>query len=378
MNISKLAGILLLVLTVISDCARAAEITVIKIPGLEFSFVRVKGEIVEGDGNKFYEAVDGIDRATVVLDGPGGIIKEALQIGSKIRLRNYATMVADNAECYSACGLIWVSGARRYMSASSQIGFHAANRAEKGEYQESGVANAEVGSFLTLLGLRIEAIRFFTTAGPSEILLLTPERARALGIDIFELSRGDLVTPEKDPTVDVYADRFVALASLKARCTPFFLPKLSMIERGVKIAYEKGNKIVSGEMWVKLMTQRLDSVKREFDVKGTLLYCIDIESELRRQDVPTGIDGPSFACRDASTPTELAMCEDRDLWAKDRAMNAIYLFVRRLAEVPVRKRLLAAQREWLGRRNSCGADTECLNRVYDDRLEELREIDLPS
>jgi hypothetical protein len=67
------------------------------------------------------------------------------------------------------------------MSPDSQIGFHAAYIQEAGEYRESGVANAEIGSFLTHLGLRIEAIRFFTIAGPKDFRLLTPDKARELG-----------------------------------------------------------------------------------------------------------------------------------------------------------------------------------------------------
>ncbi|CCV11664.1 hypothetical protein MESS4_330213 [Mesorhizobium sp. STM 4661] len=34
--------------------------------------------------------------------------------------------------------------------------------------------------------MRIEAIRFFRIAGPNDFLMLTPERARALGIEVFE------------------------------------------------------------------------------------------------------------------------------------------------------------------------------------------------
>lgn len=44
----------------------------------------------------------------------------------------------------------------------------------------------------------------------------------------------------------------------------------------------------------------------------------------------------------------------------------------------VRKRLLEVQRRWLKDRNDCGGDARCLNAVYDQRLNELRAIELPS
>ena len=115
---------------------------------------------------------------TVTLESPGGIVKDALEIGAEIRIRNYATMVSADAGCYSACALIWVAGARRYMDPTSKIGFHAVYREEAGELRESGMGNAEVGSFMTHLGLRVKAIRYFTFAGPKDFLLLSPDMAR--------------------------------------------------------------------------------------------------------------------------------------------------------------------------------------------------------
>ncbi|WP_199202518.1 MULTISPECIES: hypothetical protein [Phyllobacteriaceae] len=75
------------------------------------------------------------------------------------------------------------------------------------------------------LGLRIEAIRFFTIAGPNDFLLLTTEQARALGIDVFEQD-GLKVT-----TVDIYAGRFVSYGMLCSRCEGFLLFDKGIVER---------------------------------------------------------------------------------------------------------------------------------------------------
>lgn len=120
---------------------------------------------------------------------------EALRIGATIRRNNFATMVAADGECYSACGLVWLASERRYMAPSSQIGFHAAYR-QVGDYlEESGEANAQIGSYLTHLGLRVEAIRFFTQSGPHEMELLTPSRARVLGVELYLQNDGRITPP---------------------------------------------------------------------------------------------------------------------------------------------------------------------------------------
>lgn len=362
-------------LLTMATSAEAANIEFLDIPG-EVGFISVKGEITAGDGDRFYDLIQGRDRVSVILQSPGGLVKDALQIGAEIRLHNYATMVLPGGECFSACGLIWVAGARRYMSATSKIGFHAAYREENGEYKESGVANAEIGSYLTHLGLRIEAIRFFTIAGPNDFLLLTPGRARALGIDIFEQEGTNVTTPAQAPTVDIYADRFVSYGVLRSRCQGFFQLDKGIVEQKDMEAIKTGQQVAGNDVWINVWTPMLEEAKAELNRKGPLMVCLETEAHLRDQGLPTGIDGPSFDCRKATTPTEKALCQDPRLWAKDRAMNAIYFFIRSYDNVKVRKALLANQRTWLKSRNSCGGNTICLNQSYDDRFQLMKAIDV--
>lgn len=358
---------------IFSGSATAAEVELLDLPG-EIDIVSIKGEITDGDSDRFYDLVKERDRITVILQSPGGLVKEALQIGAEIRIKNFATMVASDGECFSACGLIWLSGARRYMSPDSKIGFHAAYREENGEYKELGVANAEIGSFLTHLGLRIEAIRYFTVAGPDEFLLLTPERARSLGVDVYEQNGTEVTTPEQAPTVDVYADRFVSFGILRSRCAGYLQMDADVVERAQMDAITTGQAIAGNDAWVNVWMAMLEEAKAEINTKGPLLVCMQTEAHLRNQGLPTGIYGPSYACSKATTPSELAMCDDESIWAKDRAMNSIYFWIRGNVEPELRKRILGAQRNWLAERNNCGAHKECLNSVYDQRLQELKTI----
>lgn len=355
---------------------RAADMEVMDVLGQAISVVSVRGDLAEGDGAKFAELVAGLDRASVMLEGGGGADREALTVGAEIQAKGFATVVLPGMPCTSACALAWVSGVRRYMSKDSAVGFNAAYREQDGVLAESGVANAEIGSFLTHLGLRIEAIRFMTIGKVDAPMMLTPEIARKVGIEIFEQD-GLAVTPPQDaPTADLYVGRFVSYSYINARCLPFFAPDAGAIDRGVRAAFEEGNRIVGSGNWVELWTPRFDFVKSRIEADGTLPLCLEAEADLRAQGQPTGIDGPSFDCGQASTPTETAICGDRDLWPKDRAMTAIYFWVREHADAPTRKSVLEAQRAWLKARNACGGDASCLRHVYDTRFSKLKGIEL--
>lgn len=91
---------------------------------------------------------------------------EGLSIAAEVGQRGFTTIVAPGAECHSICAVIWVSGSSRMMDSTSTIGVHAAYRNQAmGDgtslTSESGVASADIGSFLTHVGLSREAIRYF-------------------------------------------------------------------------------------------------------------------------------------------------------------------------------------------------------------------------
>lgn len=366
-------SILVAVLLSLTPISKAAEMKRFSLPG-DLTIVDIQGAIVEGDAARFAGLVRNDQRVSVILRSDGGLVAEALKIGAEIRMRNFATMVPADSDCHSACGLIWVSGARRYMSRTSRIGFHAAYRKRNGQVQESGMGNAEIGSFLTHLGLRIEAIRYFTAAGPNEIALLTPERARALGIDVFENNDGAMTTPNQAPTADSHASTFVSYSYLLARCSELLGLDKMAIEQGQRRAFDEGTKIVGPNKWIDLWTPMLDDVKDQAATKGVLSLCLKTEAHLRSKEQPLGIAGPSFDCSKAATNVEQEICRDPGLWAKDRAMNQLYLAGRRIP-APARNQFLTEQREWMNLRNRC-LDRQCLHQTYDQRLQVFRKVDL--
>ena len=164
--------------------ADAATITVERIGGVRF--VMLTGEIVQGDERKFQQIAVADDAAIVLLDSRGGSLVPALEIGKAIRIRGYATYVPGDAICVSSCALIWVAGNRRYVSSTGRIGFHASYMQVGDQAVETGMGNALVGHYLTLLNLPERAVLFATKASPYTISWLDVTKPGENGIE-FEM-----------------------------------------------------------------------------------------------------------------------------------------------------------------------------------------------
>jgi hypothetical protein len=178
-----------------SSSATAAEIATLPDkdgPALIF----VMGDIQSGDAKKFRTEAAKSDNAVVLLESEGGLVGEAIQIGEVIRLKGYATGVINGSVCNSSCGLIWLAGSPRGLSKSARVGFHAAYSRSGDSISESGVANAMVGRYLTLLNLPERVVIFATSSPPEGMNWITSANYERLGIDLkvmddFEMSGGE-------------------------------------------------------------------------------------------------------------------------------------------------------------------------------------------
>ena len=142
--------------------------------------ISITGRIESGDENRFEAIASTLNGPTlVILNSPGGIVVDGLDIGLMIRRKGYYTAVPEDTVCASVCGLIWLAGAKRGLAPSSKIGFHAASN-PNGE--ETGAGNALVGGYLKELGFSYGAIMFMTSASPDDMQWLTPEIATRFGI----------------------------------------------------------------------------------------------------------------------------------------------------------------------------------------------------
>lgn len=165
-----------------SASAGAAEISSLDL-GNESAAIFVIGDIEKGDASKFKKEAGKHESATVFLESEGGRTAEAIEIGEAIRLKGFGTAVVNDSSCDSACALIWLAGTPRALSKSGRVGFHATYTDVGGKAVESGVGNAIVGRYLTLLNLSERALIFATTAPPSALNYLTTTNFGAVGIE---------------------------------------------------------------------------------------------------------------------------------------------------------------------------------------------------
>lgn len=107
--------------------------------------IEIRGVIEQGDAEKliqFIEVNGLMDCASpgycpynnvISLNSPGGSLPEALRIAEYVRDYSFVTLLAENAECASACSLIYLSGAtnfegffypRRLAHETARLGLH--------------------------------------------------------------------------------------------------------------------------------------------------------------------------------------------------------------------------------------------------------------
>ena len=237
----------------------------------------MKEAIVEGDADKFEAVIGSIEKATVMLSGPGGSVAEALRIGAFIRSHSFATMVLPDQQCYSACALIWISAFRRYLAKTSLIGFHAAwILEERKEIRNRNGKNAQIGSILDRLGsLGSRRSDLSPKRRPTAFHSQSPEIARGLGIEVFEQSGANITTPAAKPTVDTLATLTALFAGMANNCASLFEIPASDLKAATGDAVKQGNAVAGAETFVRLMLKNIDEVKTEISSNGPIKRCRD-------------------------------------------------------------------------------------------------------
>lgn len=84
------------------------------------------GTIDPGSAARFAEEIAsrGEYVSTVLLDSPGGSVKDALEMGRLIREKSLSTEVRDGGLCASSCPLVFASGSERMAGREAAIGVH--------------------------------------------------------------------------------------------------------------------------------------------------------------------------------------------------------------------------------------------------------------
>jgi hypothetical protein len=345
--------------------ASAADIRISQGDATTPSIIDITGPIESGDANRFYDLSQRTGRAIVFLHSPGGLVNEGLSIAAEIWQRGFTTVVAPGVECHSICAVIWVSGGSRMMDSTSVIGVHAAYRNQAMEdgtslTSESGVANADIGSFLTHVGLSREAIRYFTTAGPNEVLLITPAIAQRLDIDTAVTDGSQIRMPEERPTPRRIALQSATYIGLSGDCAWLLGLDAAFLQEQGRQRLKLGHELFGGELFANLVPEMSNRFSSEMASMALKDWCTGAATDLQREGMSVGIAGPGYDCAKAATSTEHAICGSFDLWLEDRALGVIYSVLRNMSSGEDRTLLTEKQRSWISQRDRCGTDVACI------------------
>lgn len=166
-------------LVLMSVSAGAAEVTR-SADGLE---IDVRGQLERSDVEKLRAMPP--EHAVVSLDSPGGGAMVGIMMGRIILQRGYDTKVVGG--CESACALIWVAGARRFMGPDAKIGLHAAWVLDQtGRKVPFPVVNNMIRSYIHSIGLGDPV---YAMMEQEEIRWLTKADADRTGISVVMVAR---------------------------------------------------------------------------------------------------------------------------------------------------------------------------------------------
>jgi hypothetical protein len=85
----------------------------------------IKGDILNGDYDKFKRIANRLPYGTViVLNSRGGLLVDGLNIGTTIKAKGFRTFAYDY--CMSVCAMMWLAGWERSTTSDTSIGFHGA------------------------------------------------------------------------------------------------------------------------------------------------------------------------------------------------------------------------------------------------------------
>jgi uncharacterized protein len=79
-------------------------------------------------------------------------------------------------------------------------------------------------------------------------------------------------------------------------------------------------------------------------------------------------------CAKASSPAERAICRTYSLGQADAHMATLYGIAMSLVAMGQRGDIGDAQKQWLPKRDACGANVTCLTTAYNERIAQLNKV----
>lgn len=156
---------------------------------LDAGIYRLEGGIEPGDadriGKQILQATPKVE--TLVLQSPGGIVDEALDLGRFIRAQGIKTEMRSGEICYSACPYILAAGTQRRIDDDASVGVHQHYFGEStilpASFAVEDIQRGQAGVmvYLDAMGIDPLVMQHALSTPPEEIYVLLPEQLEAYG-----------------------------------------------------------------------------------------------------------------------------------------------------------------------------------------------------
>ncbi len=146
------------------------------------------GQINLGDDERLHDYVARLHPGTtvvgMVLESPGGNLREGVYLATTIRNSRIATGVFDRAECASACFLMFAAGSHRTVGPHARIGVHSASHSGEDDPVAQAVTTLMARKAADL-GVPSDIIGRMVTTPPSQIAWLTPDELAEMHVEVL-------------------------------------------------------------------------------------------------------------------------------------------------------------------------------------------------
>jgi hypothetical protein len=213
-DLMRRAAVAVGIAAALASAASAATVTRIENGRPGTATFLFEGSIVAGDVQRMTKALEKLPIGTsvsVILESPGGLVSEGLQLGTVFHRAKITTVVkGDGAICYSACALAFLGGrdlrtglpARIKMS-GGKLGFHQFRRTydplkvyTKADY-EAEVARAQVTTglivtYLKQIGEDLSKLQLMLRAPSESMNVISNEESLKRGFHVLDEATGRL------------------------------------------------------------------------------------------------------------------------------------------------------------------------------------------
>lgn len=147
----------------------------------------LEGAITQGDAARIAKQLVELTPAPtrVILNSPGGSVRDALELGRHLRETGLNTSMRDGDICYSACPYLLAAGVERDIPDTASVGVHQHYFGESTllpafvAVEDIQRGQGEVMGYLDEMGIDPLVMRHALVTPPDEIYVLLPEELRA-------------------------------------------------------------------------------------------------------------------------------------------------------------------------------------------------------